>query len=426
MIILMAAVFGVTLLLGFPVAFCLGITSAVVLVATDVPLNLVAQRIFTGMDSFPLMAVPFFVLAGEIMNVGGTTQRLISLAHALVGKIRGGLAHTTVVSAMFLSGISGSAVADASALGSVLIPGMVQKGYGKGFSAAITASAAVMGPTIPPSILMVILGVTTGLSIGALFAAGLVPGVLQGLAMMGMAYYFAVKKNYPKDEEPLTMARLGKEMASAGPALLAPVIIIGGILAGAFTPTEAAVVAVFYALILGVWVYKELSRKHLWQILVNTGVTTSVLLLIIGMANIFAWVLTAEQVPQKVANMLLGISKNPHVVLFMINVVLLIVGMFMEAGAAIVILSPTLLAVAQAVGIHPLHFGFVMILNLSIGLITPPVGVLLFVVCGITGYPFSLVTKWAMPFMAANLATLALVSYFPDVIMWVPKLFGYV
>jgi len=426
MMTLMAAVFGITLVLGFPVAFCLGITSVAVLLATDVPLNLVAQRIFTGMDSFPLMAVPFFVLAGEIMNVGGTTQRLISLAHALVGKIRGGLAHTTVVSAMFLSGISGSAVADASALGSVLIPGMVQKGYGRGFSAAITASAAVMGPTIPPSILMVILGVTTGLSIGALFAAGLVPGVLQGLAMMAMAYYYAVKNNYPKDEEPLTLKRLWKETMGAGPAFFAPVLIIGGILAGAFTPTEAAVVAVFYALILGMWVYRELTWKDLWNVLVNTGVTTSVLLLIIGMANIFAWVLTAEQVPQKIANMLLGISKNPHVVLLMINLVLLIVGMFMEAGAAIVILSPTLLAVAQAVGIHPLHFGFVMILNLSIGLITPPVGVLLFVVCGITGYPFSLVTRWAMPFMAANLATLALVSYFPALIMWVPKLFGYV
>jgi tripartite ATP-independent transporter DctM subunit len=235
-----------------------------------------------------------------------------------------------------------------------------------------------------------------------------------------------VKNNYPKDEEPLTLKRLWKETMGAGPALFAPVIIIGGILAGAFTPTEAAVVAVFYALILGMWVYRELTWKDLWNVLVNTGVTTSVLLLIIGMANIFAWVLTAEQVPQKIANMLLGISKNPHVVLLMINLVLLIVGMFMEAGAAIVILSPTLLAVAQAVGIHPLHFGFVMILNLSIGLITPPVGVLLFVVCGITGYPFSLVTRWAMPFTAANLATLALVSYFPALIMWVPKLFGYV
>lgn len=346
MILLMVLVFTVTLLMGFPIAFCLGISSLAVLMASDVPLNLMAQRIFTGMDSFPLMAVPFFVLAGEMMNVGGTTQRLISLANVLVGKIRGGLAHTTVVSAMFLSGISGSAVADASALGSVLIPGMVQKGYGKGFSAAITASAAVRGPTIPPSILMVILGVTSGISIGALFVAGMIPGIPQGLAMMGIAYYFAVKHNYPRDEEPLTLKRILKESIEAGPALLAPVIIIGGILAGAFTPTEAAVVAVFYALILGLWVYKELRWKDLVKIMVNTGITTSVLLLIIGMANIFAWVLTAEQVPYKIASALLGITDNPYLILLLINVVLLIVGMFMEAEAAIVILSPTLLAVA--------------------------------------------------------------------------------
>jgi tripartite ATP-independent transporter DctM subunit len=426
MIALMGIVFALTLILGFPIAFCLGITALSVLIASDVPLNLVAQRIFTGIDSFPLMAVPFFVLAGDMMNVGGTTKRLISFANVLVGKVRGGLAHTTVVSAMFLSGISGSAVADASALGTVLIPGMVKEGYGRGFAAALVAAAAVMGPIIPPSIFMVIMGVTTGISIGALFAAGMIPGILQGLAMMAMAYYFAVKYNYPRDPMSLTWRRIWRELVSAGPALLAPVIIIGGILAGVFTPTEAAVVAVFYALFLGVWVYRELRLKDLAKILINSGITTAVLLLIIGMANIFAWVLTAEQIPQKIAAALLGFSKDPYMILFLINVVLIIVGMFMEGGAAIIILSPTLLAVAQAVGIHPLHFGFVMVLNLSIGLITPPVGVLLFVVCGITGYPFSLVTRWAMPFLAAHLGMLAVCSYAPVVVMWVPKLLGYV
>jgi C4-dicarboxylate transporter DctM subunit len=426
MIALMAATFALTLILGFPIAFCLGITSLVVLVAMDVPLHLIAQRIFTGIDSFPLMAVPFFVLAGDIMNVGGTTTRLISFANVLVGKVRGGLAHTTVVSAMFLSGISGSAVADASALGSVLIPGMVKQGYGKGFASALVAAAAVMGPIIPPSIFMVIMGVTTGVSIGGLFAAGVIPGVLQCLAMMAMAYYFAVKHDYPRDPAPLTLPRIWKEFVSAGPALVAPVIIIGGILAGVFTPTESAVVAVFYGLALGLWVYKELRVKDLVRILVNSGITTAVLLLIIGMANIFAWVLTAEQIPQKIAAVLLGLTRDPHLILLLINVVLIMVGMFMEGGAAIIILSPTLLAVAQAVGIHPLHFGLVMVLNLSIGLITPPVGVLLFVVCGITGYPFSLVTRWTLPFLAAHALTLVVASYFPIVVMWVPELFGYV
>ncbi|RPJ75772.1 MAG: TRAP transporter large permease, partial [Desulfobacteraceae bacterium] len=341
-------------------------------------------------------------------------------------KVRGGLAHTPVVSAMFLSGISGSAVADASALGRVLIPGMVKQGYGKGFASALVAAAAVMGPIIPPSIFMVIMGVTTGVSIGGLFAAGVIPGILQCLAMMAMAYYFAVKHDYPRDPVPLTWRRVWKEFVSAGPALVAPVIIIGGILAGVFTPTESAVVAVFYGLVLGLWLYKELQVKDLARILVNSGITTAVLLLIIGMANIFAWVLTAEQIPQKIAAVLLGLTRDPYLILLLINVVLIMVGMFMEGGAAIIILSPTLLAVAQAVGIHPLHFGLVMVLNLSIGLITPPVGVLLFVVCGITGYPFALVTRWTLPFLAAHALTLVVASYFPIVVMWVPQLFGYV
>jgi C4-dicarboxylate transporter DctM subunit len=426
MILLIGCVFALTLILGFPVAFCLGITSLAALIASDVPLNLVAQRIFTGMDSFPLMAVPFFVLAGDMMNVGGTTQRLISFSNLLVGKIRGGLAHTTVVAAMFLSGVSGSAVADASAIGTVLVPGMVEKGYGKGFSAALTAAATTMGPIIPPSIFMVIMGVTTGISIGGLFAAGMIPGILMGLVMMGMAYYFAVKHNYPRDETPLTFRRVGREFVAAGPALLAPVIILGGILAGIFTPTEAAVVAVFYALFLGLWVYRELKWRELVKVLVNSAITTSVLLLIIGMANIFAWVLTAEQIPQRIAEGLLDFTKDPLLILLLINIVLLVVGMFMEGGAAIIILAPTLLEVAKAVGIHPLHFGFVMVLNLSVGLITPPVGVLLFVICGITRYPFSLVTKWVIPFLAMDLIVLAICTYFPIVVMWVPKLVGYV
>jgi C4-dicarboxylate transporter DctM subunit len=426
MLLLIGGVFALTLLLGFPVAFCLGITSLAALIASDVSLNLAAQRIFTGIDSFPLMAVPFFVLAGDMMNVGGTTQRLISFSNLLVGKIRGGLAHTTVVAAMFLSGVSGSAVADASAIGTVLVPGMVKEGYGRGFSAALTAAATTMGPIIPPSIFMVIMGVTTGISIGALFAAGMVPGILMGLAMMAMAYYFAVKHNYPRDETPLTRIRIWREFRTAGPALLAPVIILGGILAGMFTPTEAAVVAVFYAFVLGMWIYRELKWKDLARVLVNSGVTTAVLLLIIGMANIFAWVLTAEQIPQRIASALLGLTSDPYAILLLINVVLLVVGMFMEGGAAIIILAPTLLEVAKAVGIHPLHFGFVMVLNLSVGLITPPVGVLLFVICGITGYSFSLVTRWVLPFLVMDLIVLAVCSYFPVVVMWVPRLVGYV
>ena len=426
MITIMSIVFLLTLALGFPVAFCLGITAFIVLVKSEVPLSLMAQRIFTGIDSFPLMAVPFFVLAGELMNRGGTTERLIRFANVLVGRIRGGLAHTNIVASMFFGGISGSAVADASAMGTILVPGMVREGYDKGFSAAVTAASSTMGPIIPPSIFMVIMGVTTGLSIGGLFAAGIIPGVLLGVSMMALSYYIAVKRNYPKDYTPITFHRLFKEFKSAGPALLAPVIILGGILGGVCTPTEAAVLAVFYALFLGVVIYRELKIKDIHDVLVSSGITTAVLLLIIGMANIFAWVLTSEQIPQKIAAAMLDITKNPYLILLFINIFLIFIGMFMEGGAAIIILAPTLLAVATTVGIDPLHFGLVMVLNIVVGLLTPPLGVCLFVVCGVTGLPLTLVTRAVMPFLALEFGVLLFVTYFPAMILLIPKLLGYV
>ncbi len=425
MISVMAFVFLLTLVLGFPVAICLGITSLAALLRSEVPLTLMAQRIFTGIDSFPLMAVPFFVLAGELMNQGGTTERLIRFANVLVGRIRGGLAHTNIVASMFFGGISGSAVADASAMGTILVPGMVREGYDKGFSAAVTAASSTMGPIIPPSIFMVIMGVTTGLSIGGLFAAGIIPGLLLGFSMMGLSYYLSVKHGYPKDETPLTWQRFWGEFRSAGPALLAPFIILGGILGGVFTPTEAAVIAVFYAFLLGTFIYRELRLRDLATVLINTGITTGVLLLIIGMANIFAWVLTSEQIPQRIADAMIRITDNPYVILLLINIFLIFIGMFLEGGAAIIILAPTLMAVAKAVGIHPLHFGFVMVLNIVVGLLTPPLGVCLFVVCGVTGLPFSLVTRSVLPFLALEFGVLLLVTYVPSLILTIPRLLGY-
>jgi tripartite ATP-independent transporter DctM subunit len=419
-------VFVLTLFLGFPVAFCLGLTSLVALVKADVILSLMPQRMFTGIDSFPLMAVPFFVLAGELMNKGGTTERLIDFANVLVGRIRGGLAHTNIVASMFFGGISGSAVADASALGTILVPGMVSKGYEPGFSAALTAASSTMGPIIPPSIFMVIMGVTTGLSIGGLFAAGIIPGLLIGFSMMGLSYFLAVKHDYPRDDEPFSWQRLWRAFKSAGPALLAPLIILGGILGGIFTPTEAAVVAVFYALAVGTLVYRELTMKDVIQVVINSGITTAVLLLIIAMANIFAWVLTAQQIPQLIARTMLKITSNPYVILLLINAFLLFIGMFLEGGAAIIILAPTLMAVAQAVGIHPLHFGFVMVFNIVIGLLTPPLGVCLFVVCGVTGLSLPRVTRAVMPFLALMILVLLITTYLPGLILFVPKLMGYV
>lgn len=423
--LLMVVFFG-SLVLGLPIAFCLGLTSLVAVYLLDVPLRLIAQRMFTGMDSFPLMAVPFFVLAGDLMNVGGTTRGLINFANVLVGRIRGGLAHTNVVASMFLAGISGSAVADASAIATIMVPGMVKAGYGKGFAAALTAASSTMGPIIPPSIFMVIMGVTTGLSIGALFAAGFIPGVLLGVSMMALSYYLAVKRDYPKDPEPFSVERVGKALVDAGPALLAPVIIIGGILGGVFTPTEAAVVAVFYALLVGGCYYRALNFRNVTAVIVNSATTTAVLLFIIGTANIFAWVLTAEQVPQRIAAQMLALTRDPYLILLLINLFLIMVGMFMEGGAAIIILAPTLMKVTDAVGIDPLHFGFLMVLNIVVGLLTPPMGVCLFVVSGVTGESLSNIIREVLPFILVELAVLLLATYFPAMVMIVPRFFGYI
>lgn len=426
MSLLIITVFILCLALSMPIAFCLGLASLVAIIGMDVPLSVMAQRMFTGMDSFPLMAVPFFVLAGDLMNAGGTTRGLINFANVLVGRVRGGLAHTNVVASMFLSGISGSAVADASAVATIMVPGMVKAGYDKGFAAALTAASSTMGPIIPPSIFMVIMGVTTGVSIGALFAAGFVPGVILGLSMMALSYYLAVKRDYPKDPEPFTLQRLWKAFKEAGPALLAPVIILGGILGGIFTPTEASVVAVFYAFFVGVFYYRELNWKKITVILVNSGITTAVLLFIIGCANIFAWVLTAEQIPQRMAQSILLLTRDPFLILLIINFFLLIVGMFMEGGAAIIILAPTLMRVVEAAGIHPLHFGFIMVLNIVVGLLTPPMGVCLFVVCGVTAHPLSSIIRSVLPFIVLEIAVLLLATYFPPVVMIIPKLLGYI
>jgi tripartite ATP-independent transporter DctM subunit len=425
MILTICIVFLAAMMFGFPVAFCLGITSLVALVIGDVPLLLIAQRMFTGIDSFPLMAVPFFVLAGELMNRGGTTKRLIDFANVLVGRVPGGLAHTNILASMFFGGISGSAVADAAAMGTVLVPGMVRKGFPPGFSAAVTAASSTMGPIIPPSILMVLMGVTTGLSIGGLFASGIVPGLLLGTSMMGLSYFMAVRYRFPRETFPLSPKIILVEFTRAGPALLAPFIILGGILGGIFTPTESAAVAVLYAFILGKYIYRELTFKDLADVFVQSSITTAVLLLIIGMANIFAWVLTSEQIPTRIAQAMLAITENPYLILMIINLFLIFIGMFLEGGAAIIILAPTLLAVTNSLGINPLHFGLIMVLNLAVGLLTPPLGVCLFVVCGVTKIELGTIIRSVMPFLAVEFAVLILVTYFPSLILYIPKLLGY-
>lgn len=422
---LMAVVFFICMTLEIPIVFCLGITAAVSLVFLNLPLQVVAQEVFIGMDSFSLIAVPFFVLAADLMNHGGITVRLIRFAYTLVGWMRGGLAHTNIIASMFLAGISGSGMSGAYAIGGIMIPRMKKEGYDIDFSAAVTAAAATMGPIIPPSILMVIYGVTTDTSIGALFAAGFIPGILIAVFLMIVAYVISQRRNYPHFP-PLPLPEVAEAFKKVIFALLAPVIILGGILLGFFTPTEAAAVAVLYALAVGLFLLKELRLAELPKILIHSGVTTSVLLLIIGAANVVSWVLSIENAPQNIAGALLEISQNPYLILFLINIFLLIVGMFMDGGAAIIILAPVLNQVAKAVGIHPLHFGFVMVLNIVIGELTPPLGVVLFAVCGIAKIELIQLFRALIPFLLVEMAVLFLVSYFPWLVLWLPRLMGFV
>ena len=425
MTLLMAASFLVCFFMGIPLALVMGITGIVVLIAMGVPLELVAQRMFTGIDSFPLMAVPFFILAGDLMNRGGTTIRIIGFANSLVGHIRGGLAHACVVANMIFAGISGSSVADASAIGSIMIPSMEKNGYDLDFSAALNSVAATIGPIIPPSIIMVIYGVSVNVSVGGLFAAGFVPGILMGLALMIVVSRISKKRNYTMSEG-FSGKKVAVEFKSSIWALLAPVIILGGILGGIFTPTEAAAVAVIYSFFVGKFIFREIAWKDLPGILFQSGITTGAILLIISLANVFAWVIAANQIPVKLSALFLSATSNPYVFLLIVNILLLIVGMFMETGAAIILLAPILAPIAVKLGVHPLHFGFMMVLNLAIGMATPPVGVCLFVSCGITGLSLEKVSAAAMRFVFALLGVLLLVTYVAPISLFLPKLLGFI
>lgn len=416
------AAFVLTLVLGIPIAFCLGLSSlAAALYQGQYPITIIAQKMFQGMDLFALMAIPLFILAGDLMNLGGVTDCLIRFANLLVGHIRGGLAHTLVVAEMFLSGVSGSAVADASALGKVLIPSMVKEGYDKEFATALLATAATAGPIIPPSITMVVYGVTMGVSIGGLFLAGMIPGVIMCLAMMGMSYYYAWKRNYPRNPRRASLVEILKGFWATIPALILPLIILGGIMSGVFTATEAAAIAVLCAFLLGFFLFKTLTLKDLPQILLSCAVTTSIIMVIIGTANIMLWFLATQQIPVKVSQFFMSISTNPYVLMLMVNIILLIVGCFMETGAAIILFAPILAPILTAAGFHPLHVGFVFVFNLVIGMITPPLGICLFVGCTIAGVPIESLSRAIWPFIILLIAVLMVFSYVPVISMIVPQ-----
>jgi len=423
----MAATFVITLLTGMPIAFCLGVTTLVsVVFMGDLPFAILPQKMFTGVDFFSLTAIPFFILAGELMNHGKITDALVAFAQQIVGRMRGGLAHVNIVASMFFSGITGSAVADASALGALLIPAMEKEKYGRGFASAVTAAAAVMGPIIPPSIIMVVYAlVEGGVSIGALFMAGYIPGILIGLFQMITAYLIARKENLPRMEEPFSLRVFLSRFRSALLPLLTPLIIMGGILGGIFTPTEAAAVACLYAFLIGFFVFRTLDVAHLPKILFNAVVTTSMVFLIFSMGQVLVALLTINQVPQQITELMLSISSNPLVFLLLVNLLLLVVGCFIEAGVAIIILVPILAPVAVKMGVDPLHFAMVVVVNLCLGLLTPPMGVVLFVVCGVANISLEQITRAIWPFLIAILIVLLMITYFPSLTLAIPRHFGF-
>jgi C4-dicarboxylate transporter DctM subunit len=419
MLILLAA--------GVPIVFCIGLAAVagIVVIGPGAPWIMIPNSMFNGMDSFPLMAVPFFVLAGELMNRGGITLRLVRFAGVLVGHIRGGLAHANIVSSMLFAGITGSALADTAAIGSILIPAMKEEGYEADFSAAVTASSSLIGPIIPPSITMVIFGVTASVSIGGLFLAGFLPGVLIGFGLMGVAYFMARRRGYAVRAERVTVVEFFLRFKDALLALLMPAIILGGIFAGIMTPTESAAVAVFYALIVGMFVFRELKLRDLGPIFLRSGLVTAFIMLIVGVARIFSDLLSIEQIPQQLSQALLAITQTPWVILLLINIFLLFVGCVMDTSAAIIILVPVLLPVAKSIGVDPLTFGIIMCINLIIGLATPPLGVCLFVASGIAKISVERLVLAIWPFLLVEIAVLLLITYVPGLALAVPRFFGY-
>ena len=414
----------VCFLMNIPIAISIALASvAAILYQGSIPLVVVVQKMVIAADSFPLMAVPFFVLAGSVMEHGGISKKLINCANAIVGRFTGGLALVAVIASLFFGAISGSAAATVAAIGGILIPSMVRRGYDVDYATAVQATAGTLGVMIPPSIPMVVYGVLTGASIGTLFIAGIFPGILVGISLMIVAYIIAKKKGY-RGEARSSKADIIKAFKDAIFALLMPVIILGGIYGSVFTPTEAAVVAVVYGFIIGAFVYKELKLSKIKEVLLSTAVTTGTVMFIIATAAIFGWILASEQIPQVVAVSILSISDNPIVILALINILLLILGTFMETVAAIIIVVPVLMPIINQMGIDPIQFGIIVVVNLAIGMVTPPLGVCLFVGCGISNIKLEAITKAIWPFLIVMIIDIILLTYIPAISTFLPRLLG--
>jgi tripartite ATP-independent transporter DctM subunit len=415
------------ILIGTPIAIALGVVAIGtmwVTVGSDL-LAIFIQRMYAGTTSFPLLAIPFFILAGNLMNTGGMTQRIFDVAHLIVGRIRGGLGHVNVLASMLFAGMSGSAVADAAGLGLVEIKAMREAGYSPRFAATITAVSSTIGPVIPPSIPFVIYGSLANVSVGALFLAGIVPGVLMGAALMLIIALVAKRRNLPIGDARPTASRVWRIVRNAAPALAMPPLILGGIFGGFFTPTEAAVVAAAYALLVGRFFYRELPLAKVPDVLWESGRQTAQVMFIIAASAPFAWVLIQQQIPNAVIAALFELSSEPWVILLIVNAILLVLGMFIEGVAIIIIAFPVLLPVMLKIGVDPVHFGVILVLNIMIGLVTPPVGLCLYVVAGIAKISIAEITREIWPYVLALLGVLLLITFVPEISLWLPSALGY-
>ncbi|MDR9409286.1 MAG: TRAP transporter large permease subunit [Balneolaceae bacterium] len=426
-VLILVISFLVLLGIGVPIAWSIGLSGLfTLLVSIDsiAAFTTLAQRMGTGLDSFTLLAIPFFILAGQLINKGGLAQRLIKLAKDMMGSLPGGLAHVNIVAAMMFGAIAGSAVAAASAIGSILGPRMEEEGYSREFSAAVNITSSTTGLLIPPSNILIVYSLASGgVSIAALFIAGYLPGILTGLMLMAVAAVWAKWKKFPVGER-TKLKELSKSFLRAIPALSLLVIVIGGIIAGIFTATEASAIAVIYTLVLG-FMYRELTFKELPKVFFDSVMTTSVVMLLIGTSIAMSWVMSFEEIPQTVTAALLSVSENKIIILLLINVILLFVGTFMDMTPAVLIFTPIFLPIVTELGIDPIHFGIIMILNLSIGLCTPPVGTILFVGVGVAKTTIVKIIKPLMPLFIAMIVALILITYFPQITMWLPSVFGF-
>jgi len=428
MLALFLPIFIIFLMIGLPVFFGLLAAPGLLLWLNGQPrdLALLYRNVYNGMDSFPLMAIPFFMLAGVLMNRGGITSRLVEFSQAIMGHFRGGLAHVNILSSMLFAGLSGSAVADTSAIGSMLVPAMVKNGYTRKFSAAITAASSVIGPIIPPSGIMIIYSYVMGESVAALFLAGIIPGILVGLGLMLMTWVMAQRYDFPVATKRATWSERGNASIKAFFPLLTPLIILGGILGGIFTPTEASAVAVAYALIVSLFILKSMTVRDLPKVLTEAAMVSSVVLLLVGAAMAFKTVVSLSHAPEILAAWILGLSDNPLILLFLINLLLFVVGMFLDAGPAIIILAPILGPIFINLGVHPVHFAIIMSVNLTVGLATPPMGLVLFVASSVSGERIESISKAILPFLFVEVVVIFMITYIPAVSLAIPRYFGFI